>query len=116
MLTTSTVNDKDHFMSKWDKHLTSFMKDEFWTAVRLEVTQLKITSGLEFMYADSSLTIHNKKRTRFVKITTGGEVQVERRINAIDFKSKKYRFDNLKEAVERFSECAHQQFPLPTVA
>lgn len=101
------------FPLKWDSHLTSFRKDDFWKLVRECVANLDIPRGLEMQYADASLTIHNKSRQIAVKVTTGGEVQVERKLSKYEFKSQKFVCSSVEESIEQFVVCFTQQFKVP---
>jgi hypothetical protein len=97
---------------KWDKHLSSFRKDDFWTAVRACVASLTIPTGLELQYADASLTIHDKNKKVAVKVTTTGEVHVERKLAKLEFKSYRFTHQTVTEAIEQFTVCLVQNFPI----
>jgi hypothetical protein len=100
------------FPVKWDKHITSFRKDDFWDAVRACVASITIPKGLELHYADASLTIHTKNKRVTVKVTTAGEVHVEKRLSKLEFKSQKFYSETITEAVEQFLTCLTQQFQI----
>lgn len=104
------LNLDQPFPVKWDKHITSFRKDDFWTAVRARVVALNIPKGLELHYADASLTVHTKHKKTCVKITTGGEIYVEKRLSKLEFKSERFFKQTVTEAVEQFVLCLQQHF------
>jgi hypothetical protein len=109
MLISGTM--QDCALGKWDRHVTTFMKDVFWNSLKERLTTLETSPGLDFVYYDASLTVQNKKRNRFVKIATSGEVQVDVRLRNGEFKSQYFSLNTVCATVECFASQVQKQFP-----
>jgi len=109
MLASGTM--QDCALGKWDRHVTSFMKDVFWNSLKTRLTTLETSSGLEFNYYAASLTVQNKKRTRIVKISNSGEVQVDVKRSTGGFKSQSFSLTTVGDTVECFAQQVQKQFP-----
>ena len=75
------------------------------------INSLELPPGIELVYYQASLTAQNKKRTKFVKIATSGEVQVDVRLRNGEFKSQYFSLNTVCDTVECFASQVQKQFP-----
>lgn len=100
------------FNDKWENHKSTFLKDEFWSAIRHQISLMKFPANIDSMYAASSLTLRTKDLKTSVKITSSGEVLVERKISKLKFKSEISRHTTIKESVEHFVSALQQHLQI----
>jgi len=93
---------------KWEMHQSTFLKDEFWSTVRHQLTLMQFPKNVDSLYADSSLTLRTKDLKTSVKITSCGEVQVERKLSKIECKCMSYKHSSIKESVAHFTEAVQK--------
>jgi hypothetical protein len=91
------------FADKWDVHQSTFMRDEFWAVLRQQLALMQFPKNINSLYAATSLTLRTKDLKTSVKITSAGEVQVERKISKIEFKSTSKRHSTVQESIDHFT-------------
>jgi hypothetical protein len=74
------------------------MKKDAWAWMREHVANLELPSGWARMFTPGSLIVHNQKRTIYVKVTTQGEVFVDRKQRDLSYKSDYLKFPNIEDA------------------
>lgn len=104
------------FADKWDVHQSTFMRDDFWETLRHQLSQMKFPPNVTSLYAASSLTLRTKDLKTSVKITSAGEVQVERRISKLKFKSESKRHSTVKESVDHFVSAVQEHLQISLVS
>lgn len=106
----TTVTKELPPIRKWDCHRTSFLKADFWEALKSRVGTLALPKDVLMFYADASLRIYDKQYRTTVKVTTAGEVQVELKIGKCGFKSESFTFPTAAESIDNFVSLVEKYF------
>jgi len=88
-------------------HSFSLGKEYGWAVITKTMEELKPT--LDFtqwktVYGPSSITLMDVKRTKFLKLTTCGEVFVDKKLRNKEFKSEKFVGASMEEAAAKFKD------------
>lgn len=79
-------------------------KDYCWDVIRHTLNKMEPQAPWETLFSSSSLTLKNPKRGITIKVTTGCEVFVDRKIRHLEFKSSKEVLESIEAAADRFRD------------
>jgi hypothetical protein len=99
-------------IKKWDCHRTTFLKAEFWEALKSRMSDVTFPKDVLTFYADASLRVYDKHYRTTVKVTTAGEVQVELKIGKCGFKSESFTFTTAAESIDSFISLLEKYFDI----
>ena len=108
----NTITKELPAIKKWDCHRTSFLKADFWEALKSRVSTLILPKDVLMFYADASLRIYDKQYRTTVKVTTAGEVHVELKVGRYGFKSESFTFPTAAESIDNFVSLLEKYFEI----